>query len=177
MDCDHWAVGHDLFLLQREPLKLVAVALAYKTARTGIVRLTWQKGRGKILAPHEPQIESLSPRPVRGFSSSPQVIRLVVMLSPSKDVTEPCRFARCTGVVIDSAERGVDAPRYSGRGSQAVGRLRSAHLAILNRSEKEWRMPPREWTMAKASSPLSSANASSGPWRRNVQPPAHPRKS
>lgn len=48
---------------------------------------------------------------------------------------------------------------------------------ILNRSEKAWRMPPREWTRAKASSPSSSANASSGPWRRNVHQPAHTRNS
>ncbi len=56
---------------------------------------------------------------------------------------------------------------------------------ILNRSEKEWKMPPREWSMAKhvlslskgPSSPSSSASASSGPWRRNVQPPARTRNS
>lgn len=49
---------------------------------------------------------------------------------------------------------------------------------ILNRSEKEWKMPPREWSMAKAQFALAgspSANASSKPWRRNVQPPAHTR--
>ena len=31
---------------------------------------------------------------------------------------------------------------YSGTGEARNG--------ILNRSEKEWRMPPREWVMAKA---------------------------
>lgn len=35
---------------------------------------------------------------------------------------------------------------------------------ILNRSEKGWKMSPREWSMAKTSSPSSSASASSGPW-------------
>ncbi len=48
---------------------------------------------------------------------------------------------------------------------------------VLNRSEKEWRTGPREWTMAKASSPSSSASASPRPWPADVQPPAHTRKS
>jgi transposase-like protein len=42
------------------------------------------------------------------------------------------------------------------RGVRATGHFPSDDAAtmllflILNRSEKEWRMPPREWTMAKA---------------------------
>ena len=48
---------------------------------------------------------------------------------------------------------------------------------VLNRAEKEWRMPPREWAMAKASSPSSSASASPRPWLVDVRPPARTRNS
>jgi hypothetical protein len=49
---------------------------------------------------------------------------------------------------------------------------------VLNRSEKEWKMPPREGAMAKARvSPSSSATASREPWPADVQQPAQTRKS
>ena len=43
---------------------------------------------------------------------------------------------------------------------------------VLNRSEKEWRMGPREWGMAKAQFAVISESASLGPWRPELQPAA-----
>ena len=48
---------------------------------------------------------------------------------------------------------------------------------ILNRSEKECKCHLVSGQWPRPSSPLSSASASSGPWRRNVQPPTHTRNS
>ena len=43
---------------------------------------------------------------------------------------------------------------------------------VLNRAEKEWRMPPAEWAMAKAQFAVLFGEASPGPWPAEVQPPA-----
>ena len=40
---------------------------------------------------------------------------------------------------------------------------------ILNRSEKEWKLPPREWSMAKAQFAVIFGERSSAPWRRNIK--------
>lgn len=49
---------------------------------------------------------------------------------------------------------------------------------VLNRSQKEWKMPPREWAMAKAGvSPSFSASDSREPWPADVQQPAQTRNS
>ena len=46
---------------------------------------------------------------------------------------------------------------------------------VLNRSEKEWRMPPREWVMAKAQFAVLFGERFTGPWRPDVQPTARTR--
>lgn len=40
---------------------------------------------------------------------------------------------------------------------------------VLNRTEKEWRMPTREWRWPRPSSPSSSASASCGQWPDKCQ--------
>ena len=65
----------------------------------------------------------------------------------------PCR--RTPDLVHHECHRGLEcqiAPRRQGQGpTSPPTRLRRSLLyLVLNRSEKEWRMPPREWVMAKA---------------------------
>lgn len=48
---------------------------------------------------------------------------------------------------------------------------------VLNRSEKEWTMPAREWHMEKPSSPCSSKNASTGLPPEMFNKPGHTRNS
>ena len=48
---------------------------------------------------------------------------------------------------------------------------------VLNRSEKEWTMPAREWCMAKAQLPFCLASASQGQWPDHGKPPAKTRNS
>ena len=112
---------------------------------------------GRGFREYQPNISSIYILASR-YADSPEQVALAQGFAewPTRSITSIGEHTAKASTRGDNAVNGTVRNFVCGRAVRARGHFPSDDAAtkllylILNRSEKEWRMPPREWSMAKA---------------------------